>query len=489
LNNIVQSTQDSWRYLFSPASVAIIGASNTPGSWGNNAMKGVLSAGNKRVYPVNPNSSEILGIKAYRSVTEIPDAVDLAVIVVPEKLVPNVLRECVSKAVKAASIITSGFAETGEPGRKLEAELVEIARQGGIRFIGPNSMGHADTSSLLSTFGLTGQMLKGPVAVLSQSGSTCMKIVRSLGELGVGCSKYVSTGNEADLILDDYIEFLAQDDNTKLIVAYIEGLRDGRRFFRLAKEITRQKPIVVVKIGGTEESARAVMSHTGALAGSDAVHTAAFRQCGVIRTEDDDELCDVVYALLNSPLPLNNRIGILTIGGGQGALAAEICEREGLAVGKLEPATVEKLDKILPARWPRRNPVDMAGPTAADLGEISNLLWPLIEDKNLDIILLLVPIIMEKSALTGRMGLKPEQIQAYREKEEHNIMLIRENIEKYEKPVALIWQGRGVNSDPSALSLLRKGKILAFSNTRRTARVINYLFRYRQYLDAIKSEK
>jgi acyl-CoA synthetase (NDP forming) len=199
-----------------------------------------------------------------------------------------------------------------------------------------------------------------------------MKIVRSLGELGVGCSKYVSTGNEADLILDDYIEFLAQDDNTKLIVAYIEGLRDGRRFFRLAKEITRQKPIVVVKIGGTEESARAVMSHTGALAGSDAVHTAAFRQCGVIRAEDDDELCDVVYALLNSPLPLNNRIGILTIGGGQGALAAEICEREGLAVGKLEPATVEKLDKILPARWPRRNPVDMAGPTAADLGILSS---------------------------------------------------------------------------------------------------------------------
>jgi acyl-CoA synthetase (NDP forming) len=489
LSNIVQNIPDFWNKLFSPASVAIIGASNTPGSWGNNAMKGVLSAGNKRVYPVNPNSPEILGIKAYRSVTEITDAIDFAVIVVPEKLVPGVLRECVAKAVKAAIIITSGFAETGEAGRKLEAELVEIARQGGIRFIGPNSMGHADTGSLMSTFGQPGTMLKGPVAVLSQSGSTCMKIVRSLGELGVGCSKYVSTGNEASICLEDYIEFLAKDDDTRLILAYVEGLRDGRRFFRLAKEITGKKPIVVVKVGGTEESARAVMSHTGALAGSDAVYTAAFRQSGVIRVEDDDELCDVAYALLNSALPRNNRIGILTIGGGQGALAAEICEREGLAVGKLEPATVEKLDKILPARWPRRNPVDMAGPTAADLGEISNLLWPLIEDKNLDIILLLVPIIMDKTVLTGRMGLKPEQIQAYREKEEKNIMLIRENIEKYQKPVALIWQGRGVNSDPSALILLRKGKILAFSNTRRTARVISHLFRYRRYLDAIKSEK
>jgi acyl-CoA synthetase (NDP forming) len=331
--------------------------------------------------------------------------------------------------------------------------------------------------------------LKGPAAVLSQSGSTCMKIVRSLGELGVGCSKYVSTGNEANLILEDYIEFLAKDDDTKLIVAYIEGLRDGRRFFRLAKEVTKKKPIVVVKVGGTEESARAVMSHTGALAGSDAVHTAAFRQSGVIRVEDDDELCDVVYALVNSPLPHNNRIGILSIGGGQGALTAEICEKEGLTVGKLQPETVEKLDKILPARWPRRNPVDMAGPTAADLAQISNLLWPLLEDKNLDIILLLVPIVMDNAVLTGRMGLKPEQIQAYREKEQQNIRQIREKIEKYEKPVAGIWQGRGVNSDASVSLKLREGKILAFSNTRRTARVINHLFRYRQYLEAIKGEK
>jgi acyl-CoA synthetase (NDP forming) len=489
LNNVVLSQMDFWRNIFSPASVAIIGASNTPGSWGNSATKGVLSAGNKRVYPVNPGSPEILGIKAYRSITEIQDEIDLAVIVVPEKLVLEVMHQCVGKHVKAAIIITSGFSEMGEAGRNLEAQVTEIARQGGIRFVGPNSMGYADTDSQMSTFGQPGLMSRGPVAVLSQSGSTCMKIVRSLGELGLGCSKIVSTGNEASIILEDYIEFLAQDENTKIIVTYIEGLRDGRRFFRLAKEITKKKPIVVVKVGGTEESARAVMSHTGALAGSDAVHSAAFHQSGVIRTEDDDELSDVVYALANSPLPRNNRIGILTIGGGQGALTAEIFEREGLAVGKLEPETVEKLDKLLPPRWPRRNPVDMSGPTVADLSQISSLLWPLIEDKNLDIILLLVPVILDKSVLTGGMGLKPEQIQAYREKEEHNIMLIKENIEKYEKPVALISQGRGVNSDPSALSLLRKGKILAFSNTRRTARVISLLSRYRQYLEAIKDEK
>jgi len=488
LNNIMHVAPDYWHHLFSPASVAVIGASNTPGSWGNNAMKGVLYAGDKRVYPVNPNSPEVLGKTAYKSIVDIPDIIDLAVIVVPERLVPGVMRECAAKEVKAAIIITSGFAETGEAGRKVEMEVTEIARQGGIRFVGPNSMGHADTTSRMSTFGQMMEFPSGPVAVLSQSGSTCMKMVRALAEVGVSCSKYVSTGNEADLCLEDYLEYLAGDESTRLIAAYIEGLRDGRRFFNLAKEITKKKPIVVVKVGCTEESARAVMSHTGALAGSDAVYTAAFKQSGVIRAEDDDELCDVVYALLNSPLPPNNRVGILTIGGGQGALTSEICEREGLAVGHLQPDTVLKLNKILPPRWPHRNPVDMAGPNAADLSQISNLLWPMMEDKNLDIILLLVPIIVDNSVLTGRMGLKPEQVQAYRENEERNIDLIRVNIEKFQKTVALIWQGRGVNSDPSIAALLRKGKILGFANIRRTARVINFLYRYKQYLEAIKSE-
>lgn len=488
MNNTPRIPPGTWQYLFSPASVAVIGASNTPGSWGNNAMKGALYAGNKRVYPVNPNSPEVMGKTAYKSIVDIPDTVDLAVIVVPERLVSGVMRECAAKGVKAAIIITSGFAETGEAGRKMEAEVLQIAREGGIHFIGPNSMGHADTSSRLSTFGQMTEMPSGPVAVLSQSGSTCMKIVRALSEAGVYCSKYVSTGNEADLQLEDYLEYLAGDENTQLIAAYVEGLRDGRRFFRLAKEISRRKPIVIVKVGGTEESARAVMSHTGALAGSDAVCTAAFKQSGVIRVEDDDELIDTIYSLRNGPLPRNNRVGILTIGGGQGALAAEIFEREGLAVGKLEPETVLKLDKILPPRWPRRNPVDMAGPNAADLSQISNLLWPLIEDKNLDIVLLLVPVIMDNSALTGRLGLKPEQVKAYKEQEERNIDLIRQKIEQYEKPVAMLWQGRGVNSDPSTLSLLRKGKILAFNNMRRTARVINLLYRYRLYLEATKGE-
>lgn len=474
--------------LFSPRSVAIIGASNTKGSWGFNAMKGFPAVKGRSVYPVNPNATEIHGIKAYRSVMDIPEPVDLAVIVVSEKLVATVLRECVVKGVKGAIIITSGFGETGEQGQEMQSELVRIAREGGIRFIGPNSMGHADTRSQLSTFGQVGKMPMGPVAVLSQSGSTCLKIMRTLEGSGIACSKYISTGNEADLRIEDYLEYLAGDDDTKIIAAYIEGIRDGVRFLKLAREITVNKPIVVVKVGGTEESAKAVMSHTGALAGSDAVYTAAFKQSGVIRVDDDSELCDVVEALLHYPLPRGNRVGILSLGGGPGSLTAEACEKEGLSIGKLEPSTLKKLDKFLPPRWPRRNPVDMAGPSAAEFMIVAELLWPLIEDKNLDSVLLLAPIVMDRTMLTGRMGLKAEQVEEYRKKEENNLRLVRKKMEEYGKPVVFMWQQPGTRGGKELSSLFHRERISIYTNAKRAARVMRHLVWYRQYLDAVKGK-
>lgn len=484
MNNLIRVPQENWQHLFSPSSIAVIGASNTVGSWGNNAVKGLLNTGGRRIYPVNPSATEILGLKAYPSVLDIPDSIELAVIVVTSKLVPQVLRECITKGIKAAVIISSGFGETGEEGRNLETELDEIARQGGLSFIGPNSMGHADTGSQLSTFGQVGEMPRGPVAVLSQSGNMCLKIVRSLAEAGVAFSKYISTGNEANLQMEDYLEYLAEDDNTKIIAAYIEGLRDGRRFLQLAKKITARKPFIVVKVGGTKESAKAVRSHTGALAGEDSVYTAAFKQTGVIRAEDDDELGDTMLALLNGPLPRSNRVGILSIGGGPGALTAEACERAGLTIGTLEESTLKKLDKFLPPRWSRRNPVDMAGPSAAEFAIIADLLLALLEDANVDSVLLLAPIVMDKTLLVNRMGLNPEQVKAYREKERRNLRSISEKAEKYGKPVFLMWQSRGFNTDPELSSLFRNERIIVQSNAGRAARVLRHLTWYRQYLDA-----
>ncbi len=476
-----QSKQDHWKYLFAPDSVALVGASNTPGSWGYGIMRHLLASAKRKIYPVNPTVTEVLGIPAYDTVVNIPGLVDLAIIAVSAPQVPEVMRQCVEKGVKAAVIISGGFAETDEPGSKLEAELVKIAREGGIRFIGPNSMGHADTSSQLSTLAWTGEIASGPVALISQSGNYGHRIVHNGMNLGIGFSKLVSTGNEADLRLEDYLEYLAQDENTKIITAYIEGLREGRRFFQLAKETTINKPIIVIKAGGTKESARAARSHTAALAGSEAVYAAAFRQAGVIRVDDDDELCDVVAALLYQPLPRASRVGILTIGGGLGVVAAEAVEKEGLEVARLASSTIEKLNTYLPPRWSHGNPVDMAGISMAENPTAFSSLWALMEDENVDAILFQAPVGFSNKRLSGIFN--SEEIRALREKEEKSLGLLRQRVMEYGKPVFMVKPAVEFVSDPEVSSLFQREGIPVYSSPHQAARVLNHLTWYRRYLD------
>jgi acetyltransferase len=283
------SKDDHWQYLFAPDSVAVIGATNIPGTWGFGIMQHLLNSEsiNRNIYPVNPTFSEVLGIATYDNVVNIPGPVDLAVIAVPASQVPRVLQECVQKSVRSAVIISAGFAETGSQGCELENELVGIARQGGIRFMGPNCMGHADTSSHLCALAWAEKIPAGPVGIISQSGNYGELIMHAGMTSRIGFSKFISTGNEADLHLEDYLEYLVQDQDTEIITAYIEGLREGRRFFQLAKGTTTRKPVIVIKAGGTKASAEAARSHAGALGGSDVVYDAAFRQAGVIRVQDN----------------------------------------------------------------------------------------------------------------------------------------------------------------------------------------------------------
>lgn len=472
-----------WKYLFAPDSVALIGASNTPGSWGHGIMRHLLTSDRRKIYPVNPKAAEVLGIQAYDSVVNIPGLVDLAVIAVSAPQVPAVIRQCAQKGVRAAVVVAGGFAETGEGGSELEANLVKVAREGGIRFIGPNSMGHADTSSQLSTLAWTGEVAPGPVALLSQSGNLGHRILHNGESSGFGFSKFVSTGNEADLHLEDYVEYLAQDENTKVITAYIEGLREGRRFFRLAKEITLRKPIVVIKAGGTKESAKAAMSHTAALTGSDAVYAAAFRQVGVIRVDDDDELCDLVAALLYQPLPKGNRIGILTIGGGMGVVAAEASEKEGLEIAQLAPSTIEKVDAYLPPRWSRGNPVDMAGISMAENPATFSVLWALIEDENIDAILLQAPVGFDAKRLSSIFN--TSEIKAFRQAEEGNLVLLRQRVREYGKPVFMVKPAVEFVNDPEVSSLFRREGIPVYPSPQRAARVLKHLVWYRRYLNAV----
>jgi acyl-CoA synthetase (NDP forming) len=446
-------------------------------------MRRLLASTRRKIYPVNLTAPEVLGIKAYDSVVNIPGSIDLAVIAVSAQQVPKVLGECIGKGVKAAVIISGGFAETGEQGGKLETEVVEIARQGGIHFIGPNSMGHADTSSQLSILAWTEKIAPGPVALISQSGNYGHRIIQAGMSSGIGFSKFISTGNEADLRLEDYLEYLAQDEDTEVITAYIEGLREGRRFFQLAKEITISKPIIVIKAGGTKQSAGAVRSHTATLAGSDAVYAAAFRQAGVIRADDDNELCDVATALLYQPLPRGNRVGILTIGGGLGVVAAEAGEREGLEIAELAPSTIEKLGTYLPPRWSHGNPVDMAGISATENPVTFPCLWALMEDENVDAILLQVPVGLDAKHLSTRLN--GEEIRAFREAEEKNLRLLGQRVKEHKKPVFVVKPAVDFATDPEVVSIFRREGIPVYLSPRRAARVLNHLAWYRRYLDAV----
>ena len=470
---------DYWQLLFSPDSVALVGASNTPGSWGFGIMQHLLAPAQRSVYPVNPTVSEVCGKAAYDSVLDIPNPVDLAVIAVPASQVTGVLGECSQKGVKAAVIISSGFAETGEAGRKLEAELVKIARQNDIRFIGPNSMGHTDTASKLSTLAWTEKIAPGPVALISQSGNYSHRIIHNGMNSGIGFSKFISTGNEADLHFEDYLEYLAQDKNTRLIAGYIEGLREGRRFFQLAKETTIRKPVIVIKAGRTKESAKAVKSHTGALAGSEVAYAAAFKQSGVIRVDDDDELCDVVFALINYPSSCGNRVGILTSGGGLGVMAAETCEQEGLNIAPLATSTIERLNTYLPSRWSHGNPVDTTGMSLEEIPILSSSLRVVLEDKNIDAVLLQTIVGINASQLNLH---EPEEVEGLKEAEARGLSRIKQWIKEYDKPVFVV----PALASPEAILTLRREGFLAYPNPRRAAKVIRRLGEYRKILEIAK---
>jgi acyl-CoA synthetase (NDP forming) len=361
--------------------------------------------------------------------------------------------------------------------------LLSIARGAGIHFVGPNCNGHADMYSRVGSLGFASRMPAGPMSLLSQSGTMGASIMQTAVSRGIGLSKVVSTGNEADLHLEDYLEYLANDEHTRVIAAYIEGLREGRRFYELARDITKQKPLVVVKSGTTGASARAARSHTGALSGADTVYTAAFRQAGVIRAEDEEELCDVVLALCHLPLPRGNRVAILTMGGGFGVVTAEVCEKEGLVITTLEPRTLKKMGAILPSRWSPGNPVDLVGVRSGGKDNVGEAcLQLLLEDKNVDgIVSLLPPMVIPPGLMPN---VTPEQVRTMQEENDRSQAVLYRKLQEYGKPLLYIQRlfGRPVPGPGEAVTV-PEHKIPEYAHPRRAARVLRYLAGYRGYLD------
>ena len=282
------------------------------------------------------------------------------------------MQDCAQKGVKVAIVITGGLAEVGEDGEKIEREIVAIARRGGIRVVGPNCLGHFDTFSGFYTVPFLPQVKKGSIALISQSGNSSQSILNHGLEMGLGFSKFISSGNEGDLRFVDYLEYLEQDEKTDVILGYVEGIREGRRFLEVATRITKKKPIVIMKAGRSDIGARAARSHSAALAGSNEVLDAAFKQCGVLRVDDLTEMVDVAVALLGQPLPRGRRVGVLAMGGGMAVMAADALRKEGLELPHLSASTMDTINTLLSQRWSRGNPVDPAGDFVS-----YHILWPM----------------------------------------------------------------------------------------------------------------
>jgi len=384
---MTETLAERLKYLFCPASVAIIGASSSQSKWGHRILFNLLTGGFKgRIYPVNPRESEVLGIAAFPSVNAIPDNPDLAVITIPPSGVKQAVQECILKKVKCTVVITSGFSETGSAGKRLEAEFGNMAKEAGMALVGPNCVGVLNPHHDLYCHMMPIFPPKGSVALLGQSGSLLDMLGSRIGSRGMGVSRFISVGNEAVLQVADYLEYLADDNDTSAVLAYVEGFRDGRRFVEIASKVTRRKPIILMKTGSTEVGARAGQSHTGALAGSDQVVDAVLRQAGVIRAENLDDMVDAGLAFINQPLPRSNRVGVISAGGGWGVMAADACTHAGLEVVSLDDATLSRLNNILPDTWSHNNPVDTI---AGVKGTVVELLETLLESPNIDGVMVL----------------------------------------------------------------------------------------------------
>jgi acetyltransferase len=376
-------------HFFRPKSVAVIGASREPGKVGNVVVRNLKRYGfSGEIYPINPRATEILDLKAYPTVTDVNGSIDLAVIIVPAPVVPKVIAECGEKGIDAAIIISAGFKEAGVEGSRLEREIAETARRFGIRVLGPNCLGLINTITNLNASFAADMPKRGNIGFFSQSGALCTAVMDWAREAEIGFSQFISLGNKMDLSESELLTFLADDDDTTVILGYIEGVKDGAAFLSAAHAAAMKKPVLIFKSGVTGAGARAASSHTGALAGSENAFHAAFKKCGVIRAGSFEELFDAAIAFAYQPLPKGSRLAIITNAGGPGIIAADACERSNLSMATFTTATIEKMRDKLPKTAALYNPVDVIGDAQADRYKVA--LEAVAEDTNVDMILVIL---------------------------------------------------------------------------------------------------
>jgi acetyltransferase len=451
---------DSLKALFNPQSIALIGATEKPESVGLTLFQNLKAGGWKgKFYPVNPKRNSVLGVKAFPNIGAIGAAIDLAVIATPAATVPGILAECAAVKVKGAIIISAGFKEAGPEGIKLEAQIMEEARKGSIRLIGPNCLG-----LMLPPIGLNATFAEamaatGRVAFLSQSGALCTAILDWSAAENVGFSAFISTGSMADVGWGDLIEYLGDDPQTESIVIYMESVGDAPSFMKAAGRVTQTKPIIVIKAGRTEAAAKAAASHTGSLTGSDEVLNVAFRRAGVLRVDRIAELFYMAEVLAKQPRPQGPRLTILTNAGGPGVLATDSLVSSGGTLAPISEATLKELNQALPEAWSHHNPIDILGD--ADPNRYAKALEIALRDKNSDgLLVILTPQAMTEPTPTAESLAR---------------LCITDK-----KPILASWMGGPMIAPGDAI--LNKAKIPTFPYPDTAARVFQYMWQYSENL-------
>lgn len=461
--------------IFNPKSIAIIGASRDEKSVGHAILRN-LTVGcvfkckycrpfKGRIYPINPNADEILGVKCYAKLGDVKDEVDLAVIAVPAKIVPAIMKECAKKKVKAAIIISAGFAELGKEGKKLQDEAAKIARAAKIPIVGPNCLGIIRPSASMNASFAPSTPPQGNIAFVSQSGALVDSIIDWAIEESYGFSAVVSYGNRADLDVHDFLEWLGNDNETKAIALYVEGIADGRKFMEVAKKVSRFKPVVVLKAGKTQTGKNAVSSHTGSLAGSYEVYEAAFRQSGLIIADTVEELFDIAKALAEQEPCKENAVAIVTNGGGCGVLCADKCSEYGVNVVELKQSTIKKLDKsgkMHPA-YSRRNPLDIVGDALPERYEVA------------------INTLLSENYIHGLIVI--QTLQAMTDSIEDAKIVIEAGRKFPSKPIVCTYMGGKFSRE--SIELLKEHKIPDYNDLSKSAKAMQALVLRGEYLKKI----
>lgn len=486
-------SSESIRFFFYPKPIAFIGATGTMGKWGHTLPTNTISGDYRsEVYLVNPKGGVIINRNAYKSIDEIPGKVDMAVVTVPAAKVMDLMPQLQAKGIKSMLLISSGFGETGEEGKKLEEELVKKAKEAGILILGPNTMGICNPHINLYCTSVHVRPRRGGTSIVSQSGNMGVQLLAFAFQQDIGIRGFCGSGNEAMLTIEDFLDIFHEDDLTETVMLYVESVKNGRRFFESAQKVSRKKPIVLLKGGRSKAGNMAASSHTGALSSDTRVFDAMCAQAGIINVNQSLEMLDLAASFSSLPLPTGNRVAIMTLGGGWGVVTADLCEFYNLTLPRLSPEITAKIDQILPPYWSKANPIDLVGENNNNLPMV--VLEELMKWDQCDAVINLG--IMGKRVMTGHLARSVLQsdkvysesflnsvVNAIQDFENRYIEHIVTLMETYQKPI----YGVNIITDEKDKTVYRvdgkKYKAVFFPTPERAVKSLARMAEYRRYLD------